>query len=129
MPKARDMHDIDPISDLLRGRAVTSEKINAARRHLVMLSALAEEVRGTVPMLVPLNAGSWRSHASGRYVEGLDELRAGLFAARDQLTDAVYSLEERIRRMQSELDEQSAVVPVSPASPVAPIAPGAPLAR
>jgi hypothetical protein len=102
------MHDTDPISDLIRGRAVTFEKIDAARRHLVMLTSLAEEVRGTVPTLVPSGSGSWRSEASARYVEGLVDLRARLFAARDELTEAVYSLEERIRRMQAELDEQAA---------------------
>ncbi|MDQ2661787.1 MAG: hypothetical protein M3Y52_07930 [Actinomycetota bacterium] len=102
------MHDTDPISDLIRGLAVTPEKIDAARRHLVMLSSLADEVRGTVPTLVPPGSGAWRSEASGRYADGLDELRGRLFAARDELTDAVYSLEERIRRMQAELDEQAA---------------------
>ncbi|HET8780684.1 MAG TPA: hypothetical protein VFM66_11465 [Agromyces sp.] len=101
------MHDTDPISDLIRGRAVTAEKIVAARRHLVMLSSLADEVRGTVPTLVPPDSGSWRSAASARYADGLDELRARLFAARDEVTEAVYSLEERIRRMQAELDEQA----------------------
>jgi hypothetical protein len=116
-----DMHDIDPISDLLGGRAVTSEKVDAARRHLVMLSALADDVRGTVPMLVPSNAGSWRSEASGRYAERLDDLRAAIFAARDELTDAVYSLEERIRRMQAELDESAAVTPVAPHSQSTPL--------
>jgi hypothetical protein len=102
------MHDTDPISDLIRGRAVTPDKLDAARRHLVMLSSLADEVRGAVPSLVPSDSGSWRSDASARYTEGLDELRARLFAARDELTEAVYSLEERIRRMQAELDEQAA---------------------
>lgn len=107
------MHDTDPISDLIRGRAVTAEKIVAARRHLVMLSSLADEVRGTAPTLVPSDSGSWRSEASARYADGLDELRARLFAARDEVTEAVYSLEERIRRMQAELDEQAASAAVA----------------
>ena len=107
------MHDTDPISDLLRGRTVTPDKVDAARRHLVMLTSLADEVRGTVPTLVPTDAGSWRSEASARYRDGLDELRARLFAARDELTEAVYSLEERIRRMQAELDEQAATAAVT----------------
>lgn len=107
------MHDSDPISDLISGRTVTAEKIDAARRHLLMLTSLADEVRGTVPTLVPPDSGSWRSEASARYLDGLDELRVRLFAARDELTDAVYSLEERIRRMQAELGEQSASAAVA----------------
>ena len=106
------MHDTDPVIAAILGRAVTPERIDAARRHLVMLCSLAEEVRDMVPTLVPPNSGSWRSEAAGRYVEGLDDLRAHLFSARDRLTDAVYALEERVRSMQTELDAQAAVSPV-----------------
>lgn len=106
------MHDTDPVIAAIRGGAVTPERVDAARRHLVMLVSLAEEVRDLVPTLVPPNSGSWRSEAAGRYVDGLDDLRARLFSARDRLTDAVYSLEERIRRMQAELEGQATASPV-----------------
>ncbi|MFD4422249.1 hypothetical protein ACFWN7_12210 [Agromyces sp. NPDC058484] len=106
------MHDNDSVISAILGRAVTPERIDAARRHLVMLCALLEDVRGTVPTLALPNAGSWRSDAADRYLEELDDLRGRLFSAKDRLADAVYSLEERIRRMQDELDSTKAASPV-----------------
>jgi hypothetical protein len=101
------MHDADPLIAAITGRAVTPERIDSARRHLVMLCSLLEEVRDTVPRLVPPRTGAWRSTAADHYVDGLDELRVRLFGARDRLADAVYALEERIRRMQAQLDAQA----------------------
>ena len=106
------MHDPDPFADLLlaplSGRAMTPERVDSARRHLAMLCSLLEEVAGTVPTLVPPRTGSWRSRAADHYVHGLDELRARLYGAKDRLADAVSALEERIRRMEAELDAQAA---------------------
>lgn len=103
------MHDplADPLIAAITGRAATSERIDSARRHLVMLCSLLEEVRETVPVLVPPSTGSWRGAAAEHYLDGLDELRSGLFGARDRLSDAVYALEERIRQMEVQLETQA----------------------
>lgn len=105
------MHDPDPFADLLlaplSGRPVTPQRIDSARRHLVMLCSLLDDVRATAPALVPPRTGAWRSRAADHYVDGLDELGARLSAARDRLADGVYALEERIRRMQAQLEAQA----------------------
>lgn len=88
------------------GRAVTPEVIDTARRYLRMLCSLLEDVRHLVPTLVPPRSGSWRSVAADHYVDGLGELRAQLFDARDRLAEAASLLEGRIRRLQAELDAQ-----------------------
>ncbi|GAA4378739.1 hypothetical protein [Agromyces bauzanensis] len=92
----------------LAGRTVTPELVDAARRHLVMLRALHEEVRLTVPTLCPPGTGAWRSAAADRYVERLDHLRDRLIGALGCLADASAALDERIRRMQAQLDAQHA---------------------
>jgi hypothetical protein len=103
------MHDPDPLIAAITGRAVTPDRIDSARRHLVMLCSLLEEVRDTVPRLTPPRTGAWRSTAADHYVDGLDDLRVRLFGARDRLEDAAYALEERIRRMQVQFDAQATV--------------------
>ncbi|WP_448811891.1 hypothetical protein [Agromyces bauzanensis] len=105
------MLDSDPVIAPLGGRAVTPELIDAARRHLVMLRSLHEEVRLTVPTLCPPGSGTWRSAAADRYVEGLEYLRSRLIGALLRLEDAEAALDDRIRRMQARLDVQQASTP------------------
>jgi hypothetical protein len=107
------MDDTDFTLAPLGGRPVTPEVIDSARRYLAMLRSLLEDVRHLVPTLVPPRSGSWRSSAADHYVQGLGDLRWRLFGARDRLTDAVSLLEERIQRLQAELDAQ-----VHPPAPV-----------
>ncbi|WP_448006811.1 hypothetical protein [Agromyces bauzanensis] len=95
-----------PVALALAGRTVTPELVDAARRHLVMLRALHEEMRLTVPALCPPGSGAWRSAAADHYGERLDYLRTRLVGALGCLSDASAALEERIRRMQAQLDAQ-----------------------
>lgn len=90
----------------LGGRDVTPELIDAARRHLVMLQALHEEVRLTVPTLCPPGSGEWRSTAADRYLERLEYLRSRLVGAHLRLDEAEAALLDRLRRMQERLDAQ-----------------------
>lgn len=101
------MDDTDFMLAPLSGRPVTPEVIDTARRYLRMLWSLLEDVRHLVPTLVPPRSGSWRSAAADHYVEGLGDLRVQLLGARDRLADAASLLEERIRRLQAELDAQA----------------------
>ena len=100
------MDDTDLMLAPLSGRPVTPDVIDSARRYLRMLSSLVDDVRHLVPTLVPPHSGSWRSAAADQYVEGLGDLRVQLFGARDRLADAASLLEDRIRRLQAELDAQ-----------------------
>lgn len=109
------MQDSDPVNAAviapLGGRAVTPELVDAAHRHLVMLRALHEEVRLSVPTLCPPGAGTWRSVAADRYVDGLEYLRSRLIGALLRLADAEEALDDRVRRMQARLDAQRATMP------------------
>lgn len=88
----------------LGGRPVTPAVIDTARRYLAMLCALRDDARRLVPTLVPPGTGSWRSAAADHYLEGLGDLRVQLFGAHARLAEAASLLEERIRRLQAELD-------------------------
>jgi hypothetical protein len=100
------MDDTDLMLAPLSGRPVTPDVIDSARRYLTMLCSLLEDARQLVPTLVPPRSGAWRSAAADHYIEGLGDLRVQLFGARDRLADAASLLEERIRRLQAELDAQ-----------------------
>lgn len=102
------MQDAPPpaVAPALAGRTVTPELVDAARRHLVMLRALHEDLRRSVPALCPAGSGAWRSAAADHYVERLDYLRTRLVGAVGCLADAAAALDERIRRMQAQLDAQ-----------------------
>jgi hypothetical protein len=105
------MDDAALLIAALTGRTVTPELIDAVHRHDVMLRSLLEEVRNTVPGLVPQPSGTWRSAAADHYVDGLSELRMRLTGARDGMDEAERSLTGRIRTMQTLLDAQPAASP------------------
>lgn len=100
------MQDAPPpaVPRALAGRTVTPELVDAARRHLVMLRALHEDVRLAVPALCPPGSGAWRSAAADHYVERLEYLRTRLITVLGCLADASAALDERISRMQAQLD-------------------------
>lgn len=100
--------DFDSMIAALTGNAVTPARIDAAARHLTMLSALHDEVRDRRMSLVPRGADGWRSTAADRYVERLDELRQILEAVVDSLASAESQLADRISGMRSELEAQEA---------------------
>ncbi|MEV1128663.1 hypothetical protein [Agromyces sp. NPDC049794] len=97
----------DPLAFL--ARPVTPQLVDSARRHLMMLRSLHEDVRLTVPTLCPPGTGAWRSTAADRYLERLEELRSLLIRALACLAEAEIALEERTRRLQSDLDAQPVV--------------------
>jgi hypothetical protein len=107
------MNDADPLIAALTGRSVTPELVDAARRYLVMLRSLLEEVQGSVPRLAAPSSSSWRSITADRYAEGLSDLHVQLLGARDQFVSAEYGLVERIRRMEGQLEAQRALAPQS----------------
>ena len=104
------MHDAQQFALGAASGRVTSELVDAARRHLVMLRSLHEEVRMSVASIVPRGTGEWRSIAADRYEDRLDELRARLAVARDRLADAEFSLESRIYDLQQQLDAQTTML-------------------
>jgi hypothetical protein len=103
------MNDADPLIAALTRRSVTPELVDAARRHLVMLRSLLEEVQGSVPRLAVPSSSSWRSITADRYAEGLSDLHVQLFGARDQLVSAEDSLVDGIRRLEGQLEAQRAL--------------------
>ncbi|MBT2497721.1 hypothetical protein J7E25_01285 [Agromyces sp. ISL-38] len=106
------MHDSDFDSAIaaLTGNPVTPSRIDAAERHLGMLSALRDEVRDRRRSLVPRGADGWRSTAADRYLERLDELRGLLEAVLDSLESARSQLADRVSGMHSELEAREAAV-------------------
>lgn len=100
------MQDAPPLAVALAGRTVTPELIEAARRQLGVLRELHEEVRLRVPSLCPPGSGAWRSTAADHYVERLEYLRTRLIGALGFLADASAALDDRIRRMEAQLDVQ-----------------------
>ena len=110
------MDDADLLFAALTGRSITHELVDAARRHLVMLRSLLEEVQGTVPRLAAPSSSSWRSITADRYAEGLSDLHVQLLGARDRLVSAECSLSDRIRRMEGQLEAQEALAAQSVAS-------------
>ena len=102
------MHDTDPFIATVFHHSVSAEQLDGARRQLLMLRSLHEEVRATVPTMTPPSTGAWRSTTADRYKERLDDLRMRLFAARDRLSQAEQDIEERIARMQAQLEAQAA---------------------
>lgn len=99
------MDQPDPVIAALLGGVATADAVEAARRHLLMLTSLEEEVRSTAPALTPPSAGSWRSIAADRYIDGLDDLRARIFFTRELLAEAAHALRRRIARMEAQLEE------------------------
>lgn len=102
------MQDAPPVAVALVGRIVTPEQVDAARRRLAALRELHEDVRRTVPSLCPPDSGAWRSTAADHYLERLEYLRARLIGALGFLADASAALDDRIRRMQAQLDAEQA---------------------
>jgi len=103
------MDHTDPLIAALTGTAVTPDRIEGARRHLVMLRSLHDEVRLDSVGLAPAPPGAWQSAAADGYAELLDDLRMRLAGARSALADAETALEHRIRRMEHELEAQHAL--------------------
>jgi hypothetical protein len=98
------MHDADALT-AMTARAAMIEQVDGARRHLVMLRSLLDEMRGTTHALVPSGSGSWRSSAAEGYVDGLAYLRERLVRALSAVADAETALEYCIARMERRLEE------------------------
>lgn len=92
----------DPFAFLTR--PVTPTLVDGARRHLVMLRSLHEEVRLSVDSLCPPGTGAWRSNAADRYLERLGDLRSELVGCLSRLREAEAALDGRIRELQMRLD-------------------------
>ena len=101
------MQDIDPFIATVFYHPVTTEQLDGARRQLLMLRSLHEEVRATVPRLTPPSTGAWRSTAADRYTEWLDDLRMRLFTASRYLTEAEQKVEQHIVQMQALCEAQA----------------------
>lgn len=98
------MQDADALN-AITCRAVATEQVDGARRHLVMLRALLDEMRATTHALVPSGTGSWRSTAADGYADGLAYLRERLGGALSAVADAESALEYCIARMERRLEE------------------------
>lgn len=98
----------DPLIDALTGGAVSPDDVDGARRHLVMLRSLVEEVRGSWPSLVPDAPGRWRSTAAAGYGVQLEELRTTLAEATVALAEAEAALEACLRDLDRRLEAQAA---------------------
>ena len=98
------MDDVDRFLALATGRTVTVDRVAEAVRLRVRMRAFRDEVEQTLPALVPRASGGWRSTAADRYAERLDELQSRFTEVRSALGAAEVQLDERIRRMRSELD-------------------------
>jgi hypothetical protein len=98
------MHDADALTEVT-GRAVATEQVDGARRHLVMLRSLLDEMCGTTHALVPDGPGSWRSSAADGYIDGLAYLRERLVGALSTIADAETALEYCIARLERRLEE------------------------
>lgn len=97
------MHDShEPLAFL--ACPVTPALLDGARRHLVMLRSLHEEVRLSVPSLCPPGTGAWRSNAADRYLDRLGDLRSELVGGLLRLREAEAALDGRIRELQEQLD-------------------------
>ena len=109
------MPDSDDILAFL-ALPVTPELVDGARRHLVMLRSLHEDVRRSVPTLWPPATGAWRSTAADRYLDRLGDLRSELVGGRLQLGEAEAALHGRIRELEAKLDATAAAHAVPGAS-------------
>ena len=98
------MHDSEALTEIA-GRALTTDQVDGARRHLVMVRSLLDEMRGTTHTLVPAGPGSWRSSAADGYADGLAYLRERLGGALSAVADAESALEYCIARMERRLAE------------------------
>jgi hypothetical protein len=81
----------------------TAERLDAARRHLVVLASLSDAVRSDQARLIPSDPTGWRSDATIGYVERLDNLRAALAKTTSLLSDAESSLRQQVRNLEFEL--------------------------
>ena len=96
------MDSAAPYVPVITGTA-TAERLDAARRHLVVLAALSDAVRLHHAGLIPSDPTGWRSDAASGYVERLENLRAGLVKATSLLSDAESSLRRHVRNLEFEL--------------------------
>jgi hypothetical protein len=97
------MDDADRFLALITGRSVSAEQVAEAVRLRWRLRALHDEVEQELPGLVPRATGEWRSSAADRYAERLEELHTQFVEVRAALGAAEVQLDERIRRMRTEL--------------------------
>ena len=98
------MHDAEALT-WFTARAVTTEEVDGARRHLVMIRSLLDEMRASAHTMVPGGPGSWRSTAADGYADGLAYLRERLGGALAAVADAESALEYCIARMERRLEE------------------------
>ncbi|WP_159606104.1 hypothetical protein [Agromyces humi] len=96
------MDSAAPYVPVITGSA-TAERLDAARRHLLVLASLSDSVRLDQARLIPSDPTAWRSDATIGYVERLDNLRAGLAKASSLLSDAESSLRQHVRNLEFEL--------------------------
>ncbi len=96
------MDSAAPYVAVVTGTA-TAERLDDARRHLLVLASLSHAVRIDQARLIPANPAGWRSDATIGYVERLDNLRAGLAKATSLLSDAESSLRQHVRNLEFEL--------------------------
>lgn len=96
------MDSAAPYVPVITGSA-TAERLDAARRHLVVLASLSDTVRLHHTELIPADPIGWRSDATIGYVERLENLRADLAKARSLLSDAESSLRQHVRNLEFEL--------------------------
>lgn len=92
----------DALVAALTGRAATTERIDSAIAVRVRIAALRTDL-GQAAALLPPDGGTWRSEAADRYAERLHDLRTLVLAGVERLDSAAAELDERIRRMQTEL--------------------------
>jgi hypothetical protein len=93
------MHD-DPLIAALTGRAVTADQLEGARRHLLMLRSLLDEVRSTWSAVLPDPPRTWRSGAAEAYAAQPEDLRVSLAGAAGALAEAEAALEVRVQRLE-----------------------------
>ncbi|MFF2388559.1 hypothetical protein [Agromyces sp. NPDC058104] len=92
----------DALIAALTGRTVTAERIETATAVRGRLGSLRTDL-GQAAAMLPPDGGQWRSAAADRYAERLHELRARVLGAVERLDAAAAELDERIRRMHTEL--------------------------
>ncbi|GAA1794320.1 hypothetical protein [Agromyces lapidis] len=94
----------DALVAALTGRTATAERIESAVAVRGRLAVLRTDL-GQAAAMLPPDGGRWRSEAADRYAERLHELRSRLLGGVERLDAAAAELDERIRRMQTELAE------------------------
>ena len=100
------MDEADRFLALMTGRAVSADQVADAVRLRGQLRALRDEVEQALPRLAPTDTRGWRSTAAERYAERLIDLQSQFTEVRAALGTAEMQLDERIRRMNAQLDAQ-----------------------